>query len=53
MTFTAVGIDNEKYEIMAQQVVAHSTIAENAYVPLTVEDVAAIYQACLTESSFA
>ncbi|WYJ97052.1 NADH-dependent butanol dehydrogenase A [Enterococcus sp. DIV0212c] len=53
MTLPAVGIDEEKFEEMAKQAVAYSTIKTDAFVPLTESDVEAIYRACLTESSFA
>lgn len=53
MTLPAVGIDTEKdCEKMAQQAVAHSTIATSAFVPLNEQDVIAIYQACMSESTF-
>ncbi|KAF1304364.1 iron-containing alcohol dehydrogenase [Enterococcus saccharolyticus] len=53
MTLPAVGIDTEKdFEKMAQQAVAHSTIATSAFVPLSEKDVVAIYQACMSESTF-
>lgn len=52
MTLPEVGINAEKFAEMAKQAVAHSTIAENAYVPLQEADVVAIYEACLTPRSF-
>ncbi len=52
MTLPAVGIDEEKFEEMAKQAVAHSTIKTDAFVPLTESDVEAIYRDCLTESRF-
>ncbi|MBO0422472.1 iron-containing alcohol dehydrogenase [Enterococcus plantarum] len=53
MTLPEVGIDEEKFEEMAKQAVAHSTIKTEAFVPLAESDVEAIYRECLTESSFA
>lgn len=52
MTLPEVGIEADKFEEMAQQAVAHSAIAEKAYVPLDVADIVAIYKDCLTESQF-
>lgn len=52
MTLPEVGIEADKFEEMAQQAVAHSAIAEKAYVPLDVADIVAIYNDCLTESQF-
>ena len=53
MTLPEVGIETEKdFEKMAAQAVAHSTIEQNAFVPLTKEDVISIYQASMTPSSF-
>ncbi|MCA5013775.1 MULTISPECIES: iron-containing alcohol dehydrogenase [unclassified Enterococcus] len=52
MTLPEVGIESEKFSEMAKQAVEHSTIKTDAFVPLTEKDVEAIYQACLTESTF-
>mgnify|MGYP005983656315 FL=1 len=52
MTLPEVGIDDAKFSLMAEQAVNHSTIETAAYVPLSAHDVVAIYEACLTESSF-
>lgn len=53
MTLPEVGIENERhFEEMAQQAVAFSSISKNAYVPLSVEDVIAIYQDASTPSSY-
>lgn len=52
MTLPEVGIESEKFSEMAKQAVEHSTIKTDAFVPLDEEDVEAIYQACLTESTF-
>lgn len=52
MTLPSVGIDEEKFEEMAKQAVAHSTIKTDAFVPLAESDVEAIYRDCLTESTF-
>ncbi|MBO0470204.1 iron-containing alcohol dehydrogenase [Enterococcus sp. DIV0242_7C1] len=52
MTLPEVGIESEKFSEMAKQAVEHSTIKTDAFVPLAEKDVEAIYQACLTESTF-
>lgn len=52
MTLPEVGIDEEKFEEMAKQAVAHSTIKTDAYVPLAESDVVEIYRNSLTESAF-
>lgn len=53
MTLSEVGIETSKdFEKMAEQAVAHSTIAESAFVPLQKEDVIAIYQASTRPSQF-
>lgn len=46
MTLPEVGIDKEKIRLMSEKAVEHSTIADNAYVPLTADDVEAILLAC-------
>lgn len=52
MTLPEVGINEEKFAIMAQQAVDHNAIKTAAYVPMDVKDVEGILEACLTESSF-
>ena len=52
MTLPEVGINEEKFAIMAKQAVDHNAIKTDAYVPMDVADVESIYEACLTESSF-
>lgn len=52
MTLPEVGIDEEKLTLMAQQAVAHSTIATDAYVPMDAVAVEGILRECLSESSF-
>ncbi|MBO1304797.1 iron-containing alcohol dehydrogenase [Enterococcus sp. 669A] len=52
MTLPEVGINEEKFAIMAKQAVDHNAIKTDAYVPMDVSDVESIYEACLTESSF-
>lgn len=53
MTLPEVGItDDSNFEKMAQQAVDFSQISTDAFVPLQVADVVAIYQASMTESSF-
>lgn len=53
MTLPEVGIkDESKFEEMAQQAVAYSKIATDAFVPLQVEDVVKIYQASMTEQNY-
>ncbi|GCF94286.1 NADH-dependent alcohol dehydrogenase [Enterococcus florum] len=52
MTLPEVGINEEKFDIMAKQAVEHNKIKTMAYVPMDVEDVKEILEACLTESSF-
>lgn len=52
MTLPEVGINEEKFAIMAQQAVDHNAIKTAAYVPMDVKDVESILEACLTESSF-
>ncbi|MDH6363868.1 alcohol dehydrogenase YqhD (iron-dependent ADH family) [Enterococcus sp. PF1-24] len=52
MTLPEVGIDEEKFELMAQQAVKHSDIENSAYVPMTAADVVGILQDCLIESSY-
>lgn len=52
MTLPEVGITEKHFDVMAEQAVAHSMIAEKAYVPLTVADVVTIYQDCLTTPVF-
>ncbi|KAF1298420.1 butanol dehydrogenase [Enterococcus sp. JM4C] len=53
MTLPEVGISDEsKFAEMAKQAVAQSAIATQAFVPLSEEDVVAIYQASMTESSY-
>lgn len=53
MTLPEVGIkDDSHFEEMAQQALDFSSIATNAYVPLSKEDVVAIYQASLEKSSY-
>lgn len=46
MTLPEVGIDKEKIRLMSEKAVEHSAIADNAYVPLTADDVEAILLAC-------
>ncbi|MBO5165353.1 MAG: iron-containing alcohol dehydrogenase [Lachnospiraceae bacterium] len=46
MTLTELGIDDSKFEIMAEKAVRFGGLA-NAYVPLTKEDVVSILKACL------
>lgn len=46
MTLPEVGIDKEKIRLMAEKSVEHSTIADNAYVPLNADDVEEILLAC-------
>lgn len=52
MTLPEVGINEEKFAVMAQQAVDHNAIKTAAYVPMDVKDVEGILEACLTESSF-
>lgn len=53
MTLPEVGIEDDRhFEEMAKQAVAFSSIATNAYVPLTESDVIAIYQEALTPSEY-
>lgn len=53
MTLPEVGIENEdEFEAMATQCIEMSRIGEAAFVPLTPKDVVAIYQKCMTPSSF-
>ncbi|MGM0214584.1 iron-containing alcohol dehydrogenase [Enterococcus sp. AZ109] len=52
MTLPEVGINEEKFDIMAKQAVDHNAIKTDAYVPMDVSDVKGIFEACLTESSF-
>ncbi|VUX09402.1 NADH-dependent butanol dehydrogenase A [Enterococcus avium] len=52
MTLPEVGINEEKFDEMAKQAVAHSTIKTDAFVPLDEAAVKEIFTACLTESSF-
>ncbi|MCF1628004.1 iron-containing alcohol dehydrogenase, partial [Tetragenococcus koreensis] len=53
MTLPEVGIQREEnFEEMAQCAVAHSSISNQGFVPLHEEDVASIYRACMSESSF-
>lgn len=49
MTLPEVGIDDEKFAVMAEQAVKHSKIATDAYVPMTAQDVEGILRACLVE----
>lgn len=49
MTLPEVGIDDEKFTIMAEQAVNHSRIATDAYVPMNAQDVEGILRACLVE----
>ncbi len=46
MTLPEVGIDDSKLRLLAEKAVEHSTIAEAAFVPLSVDDVDAILKAC-------
>ena len=46
MTLTEIGIGEEYFERMAEDAVTYGRLA-NAYVPLTNEDVVAIFKACL------
>lgn len=46
MTLPEVGIDDRQLRVMAEKAVEHSTIAEAAFVPLSVDDVEAILKAC-------
>ena len=46
MTLTEIGIDEEYFEKMAEDAVKYGGL-EEAYVPLTKEDVVAIFEACL------
>lgn len=46
MTLTEIGIDEEYFEKMAEDAVKYGGL-EEAYVPLTKEDVVAIFKACL------
>lgn len=52
MTLPEVGINEEKFELMAQQAVRHSQVAVSAYVPLQAEDIVNILEDCMTESSY-
>ena len=52
MTLSEVVINEEKFDEMAKQAVAHSTIKTDAFVPLDEAAVKEIFTACLTESSF-
>ena len=53
MTLPEVGIeDDSAFEEMAAQAVAHSKIDTIGFQPLQKEDVVAIYEACMTPSSF-
>lgn len=53
MTLPEVGITDEtNFEAMAEQAVASSSIATKAFEPLTKEDVVAIYQACMTPTTY-
>lgn len=53
MTLPEVGIeDDSAFEEMAAQAVAHSKIDTIGFQPLKKEDVVAIYEACMTPSSF-
>ncbi|MBP1041301.1 iron-containing alcohol dehydrogenase [Vagococcus sp. BWB3-3] len=45
MTLPEVGIDDSKLRLMAEKAVEHSTIADAAFVPLSVDDVEAILKA--------
>lgn len=45
MTLSEVGIDSTKFELMAQRAIQLGNLAE-AYVPLTLKDVVAIFKAC-------
>lgn len=54
MTLPEAGIQTEEnLEEMANRAVAHSSISTQGFVPLQEDDVASIYRACMTESSFA
>lgn len=53
MTLPEVGIkDDQHFEEMAKQAVAFSSISKQAYVPLSVDDVIAIYQDAQTPSNY-
>lgn len=52
MTLGEVGIDTSLLEEMASQAVKHSKISTDGYVPLSVEDVVAIYEASMEEMTF-
>ncbi|MDN6640549.1 MAG: iron-containing alcohol dehydrogenase [Tetragenococcus sp.] len=54
MTLPEAGIQTEEnLEEMANRAVAHSSISTQGFVPLQEDDVASIYRACMTETSFA
>jgi butanol dehydrogenase len=45
MRLRDVGIDEEKFELMAEKAVKYGSL-KHAYVPMTKEDVIQIYQLC-------